>query len=136
MGLVQERDLIDTSSLVLTIPTFGATVDTGGVGVCGPIGWTEHGTGTVLPLGDVAFHLLQLLLEPLAKDVHVVVCAVPDTPAEHEQEKGRTGPPVPEPDGAGDDGEQGIAVLDEHEGRFLQCGWERNDNLADPRRRV
>lgn len=86
-----------------------------------------------LPLGHVSLQLLELLLEPLSKHVNVECGSVVDTPDEHDGQEGTACPLVPEPERTGDNREDGVYILDHHEGWFLQWQGEMKHEFADPR---
>lgn len=85
-----------------------------------------------MPFRDIFPELLEFILEPLAKDIDVVGRTIIDAPDEDTHEEGRGRPPVPEPDGTGDHGAEGVSVLDEHECWFLKGVREAEYEAADP----
>jgi len=74
---------------------------------------------------------IQLLLHAAAKHVDVESCAVPAGPRQDDDHESRRSPAVPEPEWTGDHSEQGVRVLDAHEGRLLQAIRHREDKFAE-----
>lgn len=88
--------------------------------------------GRHLPLGNVSLQLLELLLETLSEHVDVECGSVVDTPDEHDGQEGTACPLVPKPERTGDNREDGVYILDHHEGRLLHGQREMKHELADP----
>jgi len=88
--------------------------------------------GGTLPPSNVHLQLVQLFLESLTKDIDIVGSAVVDTPYEQSRNVDAACIPVPEPDGGWDHGRERKAVLNQHEGRFLQCLRQAQDKSSNP----
>jgi len=71
-------------------------------------------------------------LKAVAEDINVVGSAVVNTPDEDNGKEQTTRPAVPEPNRAGQHGEDSIAVLDEHEGGLLKEVGKGEDDFTDP----
>jgi hypothetical protein len=87
--------------------------------------------GRVLPLCDFLLESFELFLHTAAKDINVEGGAVVGGPGEDDHEESCTSPARPEPQRTGYHGNEGIAVLNEHEGWPLKDFRQRKHKLAE-----